>query len=187
MNSNDNQFLAAVQQAFPSAQWVDSEREPLPVYVVRHGSAIEAHQNKGSGYSPDYPFVGNAKRFDICATLSLGVWKERLIPWPWFVVLVAAPDDTIPEGLKVRARAGCFNLVFVDQNGAARFHISRENSVEVMYGFATLRSNDRILLPSRPSFIPAGWNSEMIGGRGGTAVLDYVEQNGTLISCVPRV
>ncbi len=145
-------FLQKVRAAFLSAQWEPSEI--LPVFVARHGSITKKEVRQ---YSPDYPFVGSAKCFNVERCARTDVWNEQLIPWPWFVALVAKPDDGMPivDAEDAPDRNAFFYLIYADENGVLPFRIPAENTVELERGFNILRK--KLVEHSAPAFRKEHW------------------------------
>ncbi|HWQ60008.1 MAG TPA: hypothetical protein VN420_02565 [Candidatus Fimivivens sp.] len=146
-------YFKNVKAAFPSAIWKNADI--LPVYVARHGALAE---NNVARYSPDYPFIGNAKYYDL-ERCSDGAWNEQLAPWPWFVMLAAKPDDGIAlsDVLDDSDRTKYFFLIYADENGVVPFRIEREKEEELIRGFETLKRKDNTLAMP-PVFKPERWD-----------------------------
>lgn len=166
-------YLEKVKKVFSSAQWEKSE--VLPVYVLRHGT-ISGDTTK---HSLDYPFVGNAKRFET-ELGPKGIWNEQLVPWPWFVVLVAKPDDDVAltDAEEDPDRKNFFYLIYADEDGMIPFQVPREKEDELNQGFAALRNSNSIPVEP-PEFKRSKWFNGVTDD-----AWEYVQDNGTMISTV---
>ena len=166
-------YLEKVEEAFPSASW--EKPEILPVYVLRHGT-ISGNTTK---HSPDYPFVGNAKCFEI-ERGSRGIWNEQLVPWPWFVALVAKPDDgvALTDAEEDPNRKKFFYLIYADEDGVIPFQVPREKEDELNQGFTALRNGDASAAEP-PTFLLPKWFDGVTHD-----AWKYVQDNGTMVSTV---
>lgn len=168
------EVLERLKKAFPSARW--EKPEILPTYVLRHGRI----SGENTEYAPDYPFVGNAKRFEIERDGSGRIWNEQLVPWPWFVVLVAKPDDgvSLTDAEDDPDRKKFFYLIYADEDGMVPFQIPRENKNELDCGFAELRNGTVTAEP--PKFNRSKWFKGVTD-----KAWNHVLKNGTMVSTTP--
>jgi hypothetical protein len=166
-------YLELVKKVFPSAKWENPDI--LPVYVLRHGT-ISGSTRK---HSPDYHFVGNAKCFEI-EHGGRSIWNEQLVPWPWFVALVAKPNDgvSLMDAEEDPEREKFFYLIYADEDGMIPFKVPREKEDELNQGFTALRNGDAIVAEP-PKFKRSKWFDGVTDD-----AWKYVQDNGTVVSTI---